>query len=183
MKRSVIVLSIIGIIILGGCASAPRVSDPSGVDISVVRLTLDQAMMLSFTDGPNPYQAPGGLISHPDEFVVLRFVVVAAQKAEVSVDSITALNPDGGRVAKYVYIDGLSDYINSWNAFTRAQSIQVVQNTYLPGDHFQVGPGHHTYYAVLIGKNPIPRPFTVEADVSVDDGQPRNFSFNVTDSK
>jgi hypothetical protein len=178
--KSVIVLMLVMLITLGGCASAPKVNDPSGVDVSVLRLSPDQAMMLSFVDGPNPYQVPGGVFTHPHEYIVLRFEVVAARKGQVSINSIVALGPDDASVARYDYLDDFCGYIASWNSPTVGPSIQVVKNTYLPGDSFTATLGHRTYYAVLIGKNPIPRPFQVKVDVSVDNGDPRIFTFDVT---
>jgi hypothetical protein len=169
-------------ILLAGCVSAPKVSDPSGVDISVVRLTSDQALM-SFGAAPtdaNPYRTPGGMMmGYPHELIVLRFTVVAAKKAQISIDGITATGSDGSDVAKYYYIDDYTNYVTSWQGDLAVKKAQVVQDTYLPGDHFQAWLGHHTYYAVLVGKNPIPRPYQAKVSISVDDGTPRIFTFDV----
>jgi len=181
--RSIVVASCIMLIGLAGCASSPKVSDPSGVDISVEKLTPGQALMSfgSLPRDPNPYRTQGGAImGFPNELIVLRFTIVAAQKAMVTINSITALDSKGTSVAKYYYIDEYSSYIGTWQSAVTAQMVQKVQDTYVPGDSFTVLPGHHTYYAVLLGKNPIPRPFQVSVDASADDGQSRVFSFDVT---
>jgi hypothetical protein len=177
--KPIIVLGLVALIALGGCAGAPKISDPSGVDIKVTFLPLEQAAMLSFVDGPNPYQTPGGLFTHPNDYIVLRFDVQASRKGQVSVNGATALGPDGASVARFDYIDDFCSYIAGWNSPSAGPMIQVVKNTYLPSDSFTASLGHRSYYAVLIGKTPLPKPYQVRVDVSVDNGESRIFSFDV----
>jgi hypothetical protein len=176
-------LSLAFVIALAGCMSAPKVVDPAGVDISVVKLTRDQAVM-SYGGGslkePNPYRMPGGiLMGQPHELIVLRFSMVASRNAQVFVNSITARTADGASVARYDELDEYAAYISGWKSPLTERNVQIVRDSYIPGSSFKIRPGRHTYYAVLIGKNPIPRPFKVSVDIYVDEGNSRFFDIDV----
>ncbi len=181
MKSKVSVLLAFVAIAFGACMSAPKVTDPSGVDVDVMCLTPTQAIMTfgSAPNEPNPYRTPGGVIISPHELVVLRITIAAAHKAAISINDITASNPDGDSVAHFNEPEQFIAYIDGWKSPITAQNVQIVRNTYIPGTNFTSRTGRHSYYAVLIGKNPIPRPFQVKVDISVDNGDSRFFTFDV----
>ena len=181
MKSKVSALIVLVALAFTACMSAPKVADPSGVDIDVVCLTPVQALMAfgSTTDEVNPYRTPGGVIISPHEFVVLRFAITASRKAEISINDITASNPDGDSVAHFNEPEQFITYIGGWKSPVTAKNVQIVRDTYIPGTAFTSRTGRHSYYAVLIGKNPIPRPFQVKVDISVDNGESRFYTFDV----
>jgi hypothetical protein len=182
MKSSV-VATLFALLVLVCCASAPRIIDPSGVDVSVSRLTPDQALMsFSATPAdPNPYRTPGGLLmGYPNELVVLRFDISAATQSPVAINAITATGNDDSRVARYFYIDEYAKYIAGWQLPVSVRNGEIVKETYLPGDRFVVRQGKRSYYAVLVGKNPIPRPFQVRVDLCAGNDQSRIFTFDIT---
>ena len=103
-------------LMLGSCASVPKVTDESGVDISVERLTEIQAAS-SFggsPDKPNPYRTPGGLLmGKPNEFVVCKVKVNAVRDATVFLVKAEAVDLSGTSVATFEDMPSFIDYTNA----------------------------------------------------------------------
>jgi len=166
-----------------GCAGVPKVTDPSGVDINVVSLTEREVLgRFGMTTDGNPYVAPGAAVmGTPGEYIVLRFDISASHEGIFHLNRIDALGPDSKPVATAFERDGFASYAPKWtDDESLAKKLSVnVERTYLPGYDFPIRPGRRTYYAVLAGKRPLPRPFVVTVSVSIDSGTARDFAFQV----
>ncbi len=170
-------------LILAGCATVPKVTDPSGVDISVKAMNLYSVRTYYGTNATgdyNPFIPFGGLITRQDkDYVVLRIHIAAARDAVVSVNRILAEDASGARVAEWYTWPRFKRYIESWQYGGRQQQqlVDRAMRAYLPSNTVKVGPGTRNYVVVLIGNRPMPSPVTVVANISVDGGAPRIFRF------
>jgi len=184
--RHVGLLCLSAIVALSSCVSAPRVSDPSGVDINVA-LVPENYLLQMYGSGPNdgnPYRTPGSMITgKPHEFVRLGITIASTRKATIYVDGIVAKNAAGEEGARFYPKSEFSDYTAQWSNKMRARAQEIIQDTYVPDSGFVVSPGKVTYYAVLIGKKELPRPLTVTASVGVDTDSPRQLVVEVAEKK
>jgi len=173
---------------LSGCAGVPKVVDPSGVDLSLSRLTERQMLALygaGTDDDPNPYVTPGSLLSSSDaEYIVLRLDVVAARRALISLNEVTARDDSGKQLATLYTWPDFKAWLKSWSMDDKVLNIEYVkaESSYIPGMDFQVGVGRRSYYLVLIGKRPIPKPCTVLGSFSIDSDTTKNFTVEVPKS-
>jgi len=126
---------------------------------------------------------PGGLLmGYPHEFVVLKIAINAISQTDIMVDQIAAIGTDGKPVARYYDLPEFCDYLSGWASLSKIlpQNLEIAKDTYLPGPDFQTRKGQRTYYAVLIGKNPLPRPFTIKVSLGFNNAPERQFSIDVT---
>ena len=180
MKSSAL-FTLVGVLLLAGCAGLPKTKDLSGVDVGVALVSQREALGTFGTRmDANPYLAPGGgIMGHAAEYVVVRFDIAAARDATFHVNEISAKAPNGASVAQLFAEDDFASYVARWtDDESLAKKLSVnVQRTYLPGYDFSISPGRRTYYVVLAGAKPLPRPFAVMVNVAIDSDAARVFTF------
>lgn len=174
MKRAfllcVAALSLLAI----SCVSVPMVASPSGVDASLRAYSAAEVQLRfgTISAGNDPYVTPGTLLSNnPDQYVVVEIDIAAAREAKLSILQLVATTPDGKRVASFIPWDQFSAYTTSWqeDAHTGEMQLATAERTYLKTTDFVMKPGRRSYMAVLLGKTPFPKDFTIELTYGVDD--------------
>jgi hypothetical protein len=156
-------------LLFGSCASMPPVTDQKATLTLMDQSSLKSATLgYSFND--NPYLEPSKVWGKVDEFVVLKLDLELPTSMKVEMD-VSVLGSDGGAVAEFKDHDVMEYYWSNWIATKDqiADRNQMLFRTYIPGLSFMGREGRHSYYLVCLGpKYPLPRPYTVEARVSLD---------------
>jgi hypothetical protein len=157
-----------------GCASAPKVVDPNGVDVSLRFVTEAETTTRWDTEGQgmNPYMTPSSMFSiNNDQFYVVEMTIAAARSAKVEVYAIKALDAEGAQIARFFDWTDFAAYIQSWKQDDQGglSMARKANATYLKSLSFDMQPGRRSYIAVLIGKKPLVGKFRVEALVGVDE--------------
>lgn len=131
------------------------------------------------TFAENPYMPAVPFFSRSrEEFVVVRLDLYVPDNMTLSVTA-RVRSPDDVDLAKQEDLDGMRSY---WDLYrgTDARQVQkrlsALQRSYLPSNPFELRAGSRTYYLVLSGKNPIPRPAIVNVLVALG-GEIKAFEF------
>jgi len=173
---------------LSSCSTIPKVTDPSGVDVSVTQMTPGEiSASYGFDTGDtgdniNPYLARTGYLTRQTlDFIVLQLKITAAVPAKVYLYRWSARGPSGNEVAALYSRDALRTQIDAWNQPGRGlqQANDTIRRSYLPSTTIEIGPGRRTYVLVFAGKHPMPLPATVVVDLSVNSGKGRSFLLTV----
>jgi hypothetical protein len=158
--------SLVLLFALVGCASSPPITSSS----ASLSFASPQELRASYGYNylTNPYLEPVSLLrGKKNEFIVLKIDLELAVPARVKFYA-SALSPDGKEVAELKNIELFQLY---WDMQAEGEGsgrrAPNLQRSYLPGFEFTARKGRNTYYAVLIGANPIPRPATVSAELNV----------------
>jgi hypothetical protein len=184
VKAALAALSCLAGLVLAGCSTLPKVSDPSGVDVSVAGLTDQKVMIYYGQGGPDdldPYIPANPLLSGShDALVVLRIELASIRKGFVTLDDARATDASGTVVARLYSKRDFLDLLGrqSTDEQVLTQLNVKVERTYFPDGGVEIGPGSRRYAVVLVGKSPLPTPLTVTAQISVDKGAPRDFQFS-----
>jgi hypothetical protein len=170
-------------LVLAGCSTLPKVTDISGVDVSVTGLT-DQQVMIHYGQGgpfePDPYIHGNQILSGDNRaYVIVRIELPSIRRAFVTLDGVQAVDSNGTVVAslysKREFLDLLRTQGTDEQLLTQLHI--KIERTYFPDGGAQIDPGSRSYAVVLVGKAPLPVPLTVSARISVDGGTPRAFNF------
>lgn len=176
-------VAVFTVLALAGCSTIPKISSPSGVDVSVVPLTTVQVRTYYGTNAqgdPNPFIPPGGLLTRQtQDYVVVRIEIAAAKEAEITVGGMTAEDAAGKVVAEAFSWEQFKANLQSWYQPGRDSQIRYnrARNAYLPGKVMQLKPGRWDYIVVLVGKHPMPHPVAVKIAVAVNAAQPKTYEF------
>jgi len=182
-----LILPLVGVLVaLAGCATVPKVTSPTGVDVSVSQMspsTIRSYYGIGVSGDLNPFIPAGGMLhKQKQDFIVLRISVASLRDADVTLDRATARDAQGNDVAdlytwrqfeallKHDYFQG-RDY---QQVYSRAR------NAYMNPFDVSVRPGRSTYVVVLVGKHPLPFPVSVKVDVTVGLNDLRTFTLAVT---
>ena len=172
MKKALPICALISLI-LAGCASVPKVSNPSGVDVSLRALSEVQVeQRFGSIDGYDPYITPSTIVNaNPDQYIVVELTIAAAKEARISVFSLVAKDADGRKFAHFFQWDDFAAYLDGWKEDAHAGQMLTAKaaRDYLRNTDFDMKPGRRSYMAVLIGKKPLPKDFTIEVMYGVDD--------------
>jgi hypothetical protein len=173
-------LACLAALFLAGCATLPKVSDPSGIDVSVTGLS-DQKVMIYYGQGgpnqPDPYIASYQLLGGSnDAYVVIRIELASLRKASVTLNDAVATDSSGNVVARLSSKRGFLGLLRQKSADEQLQTQLgvIVERTYFPDGGVEIGPGTRSYAAVLVGKPQLPTPLTVTGRMTVEDA-PRSF--------
>lgn len=175
--RSVSLLLAAAIALLSaGCASVPIGSEPQA---SCTLLSSMDAGTYGTNFFTNPFMKPSSLIrGTPDEFVVLDLTLRLPESATVNLEG-SVTQDSGDTVARMYTLKEMHTYWDGWgdnSDVTSRTRIEALERYYAPSDQFQAHKGRSEYVVVLMGKNPLPRPATVEFSVSIN-GVPQPFKF------
>jgi hypothetical protein len=159
---------------LAGCASVPKVADPSGVDLSIHSVSESEATLrfgANESDG-NPYLTPGGILQiNKDQYVLVELKINADKPAHLEIYSIVARDAEGKEIAHFFEWNDFVAYIDDWKIDSRSGDMQraAASRNYLKSTSLDLKPGSRSYMAVLIGKKPMPKKFTIDALFGVGD--------------
>lgn len=156
------------LILLSACATARLPITENTATLSL----LDSGSVSSKygnTFSINPFIAPKGIRGEPYEFIIIElntgFLSASRVELELSVKDASA-NEVASLWDKNDFIDMWKGYLtNEANMLKREERIKDYM---VPGYIFQVPRGRDTYVIPLIGKRPIPRPYTIKARVLYD---------------
>lgn len=176
VQKSFLPLLVVVLISLWGCASIPPISDPSGVDVAANILS-DEEIRIAYglDDQTNPFMTPRGvLVPKTNEFIVLKLKVRAAKPASFTLVSLRAITAEGTAVARFYDVREFCDFWKAWSSDEQlaAQKVASVKKHYLDGWSYTVR-GSSERTLTLVGKMPIPRPFSVEMIYYIDGGPAR----------
>ncbi len=155
-----------------------RPSGAPSLDALSVRIATNDELSASASIMPSPYEPPDGLFVKSDQgFVVLVIEVTGASGAN-QVELTGMRTQEKGisfqtRDAFIAWWKNRNIYEGSDHAWER-----YIRQTYLPPGNFRLSRGDSTYFAVLMGKRPIPKPLSIEARFKVD-GQERIFNISM----
>ncbi|HUX11625.1 MAG TPA: hypothetical protein VMW87_01280, partial [Spirochaetia bacterium] len=122
MKKHIVIsaatLLAAAMVLLAGCASIPKVSDPSGVEISVTRMS-DSQVRTRFGTGAagdlNPFVPFGGLLTpQTADYVVLDVTIRAARKANLTFYRASAVDNTGKVVGDLYRWEQFKKLIKDW---------------------------------------------------------------------
>ena len=141
------------------------------------------------TDGdPNPYIPQSGLLSgllasQKVDFVVLRMDIASLGPRHIAVTDAAAKDASGTVLARFYseqdFLSMLKSYALDEQGF---DSLKLrVEQSYMPDGGAQVKAGKRSYAVVLVGRHPLPKSLSVEADVDVEPGEPRVFHLQWAD--
>jgi len=128
----------------------------------------------------NPFIAHGSFIlKSPDEFVVLDLALNLPEQARVSVAA--SVNDEVGtpvaalwtRTQMHMYWDHMQDITDRDDRIRQ----DTLDRYYPPASDFNARRGRTEWILVLVGKNPVPRPATVQVSVSLNGAEAQMFSF------
>lgn len=173
---------------LAGCASIPKVTSPTGVDVLVSQMSLPQIRSfygIGVSGDLNPFLPPGsaGLLHKQKmDFIVLKISVASARDAVVTLDSAVARDAHGNDVADLYTFDQFQSMLqaNYQSGPTYQQVYGKARNAYLNPFEESVRPGRTSSVVVLVGKHPLPLPVTVDVHITVGVSDQRSFTVHVT---
>lgn len=121
------------------------------------------------TASVNPFIAPKGIRGEPYEFVILELNTSFPAPAQVELE-LSVKDPSGKEVAN---LWDKNDFIELWKGFMTNEADMLrreerIKDYMVPGFIFPLPKGRDTYVIPLIGKRPIPRPYTIKARVLYD---------------
>ena len=176
----------LAILSLAACSTIPKVTDPSGVDISVTQLSSSQIHSyygINVSGDLNPFVPPGGFLSRQSlDYIVLRITVAAARPAEITLERATAVDAAGAQVAKlYTWPEFQSLLERSYSSGRDYQQVYGrARNAYMETFDQTIKPGRYSYEVVLVGKHPMPLPVKISVDIVEATSGARTFNLDVT---
>jgi len=173
MKKALSICALFSLVFVG-CASVPTVSSPSGVDVSLQAISEIEAEQRfgTLNSGSDPYVTPGSFVNvNPDQYILVELNIAAAKEAKISIYSIVAHDTEGRELAHFFQWNDFVAYIDGWKEDAHTGQMQTAKaaRDYLKVTDFDMKPGRRSYMAVLIGKKPLPKDFTIELIYGVDD--------------
>ena len=99
-----------------------------------------------------------------NEFVVLRLDLDLPAATQVSMAG-SVENEAGQIIARAMSIEDMKAFWEMWQASDADSSrrMATLQRSYAPGDTFAAKAGRKSYYLVISGKYPLPRPAVIKA--------------------
>jgi len=188
MKRqalSACILAAIAFALFAGCSSSPKVNPDAKPEVHV-RLAPDRDLArygVTASDDPfyPPVQLFSRIVGNQKEFVAIVIDLVLPEASRVSIEGNIA-DTNGDIVARLYGINEITEF---WKASlpggepTLAGRIQAINRYYAPSLNFTARKGHREYYVACVGTSPIPRPSTAELFITLGDGAPKSFYFDL----
>lgn len=171
---------------LFGCVTVPKITSPSGVDISVSAMPMSELKSyygIGVSGDLNPFIPRSGVLTQQRyDYIVLKIEIAANRNAEVALDYAVARDAAGSTVARLYTWSQFRDLLKQ--EFTAGRDYQQVydkaRNAYLYNAQTKVSPGRTSDIVVLVGKHPLPDTVEVLAQLTIGSGQPRTFRFKAT---
>lgn len=168
MRKSVaFLLAPVALALAVSCAGAPAARGPSASlvvpDLAEIKAAYGYDFAL------NPYLEPSTTIRGKlTEFVVLRVDLELASPAAVTVDA-RLVAADGTVIAEMMDRERMKLFWSFWEGKDSevAMRLTTIDRSYIPGPVFTAKAGKRSYYIVLSGKYPFPRPAAIEGILSV----------------
>jgi hypothetical protein len=179
------ILAMIGA--LAGCATTPdaRTIAEAVPSVNVRLAPRHDIARHGIGASDDPLEAPMALLHQRDEFVPFVVELELPRAVSVSIDGAVR-DPDGAEAARLYGPDELRDY---WKARLSSTNrslprlLSAIDRHYVPKLDFNARRGRWEYYVMCIGKAPIPRPSTARISVTIDGGEPREFTFALEKTK
>jgi hypothetical protein len=159
---------IAAICLASSCASSPSVTVPEASVRFVSVPELKSAFGYSFDI--NPYLEPSSLIRGKlSEFIVLRVDLSLPKPTKVSAVA-QLVGQDGNTLESSASLDKMTFFWSMWETSdTEAgKRLTSLERSYVPAPEFTARAGKSSYYLVIVGKYPFPRPAKVFATVLVE---------------
>jgi hypothetical protein len=168
-SKPLLFLVVLGVAaLLSTCATAnPPITESNASLTLLDRDSINRNYGL--TSSVNPFIAPKGIRGEPYEFIVLELTTSFPAPAQVELE-LSVLDSAGKEVAS---LWDKGDFIDLWKGFMTNEADMLrreerIKDYMVPGYIFPVPKGRDTYVIPLIGKRPIPRPYTIKARVLYD---------------
>jgi hypothetical protein len=188
MKRqalSACLLAVFAFALLAGCSSSPKANPDAKPEVQV-RLAPDRDLAhhgVAFSDDPFnlPYQVFSQMLGSKKEFVVMAIDLVLPESSHLVIDG-DIVDANGQAVAKLYTTEDMQAF---WKASlssdepTLATRLRTIDRYYAPSLDFTARKGHREYYVACVGTSPIPRPSTAEIFITLGDGAPQSFYFDL----
>ena len=182
MKHFAVGMCVLGLFIMlgGGCATSPD-AQLTGPEVTL-RLAPErdlarQGVPFSF----DPFLAPADSLHSSDEFVTVVVDLALPAAARVSISG-SVQGSEGVDLARMYTKAQLRAY---WLAHGRERDPDMVKRLdyldrfYAPDLDFYAHKGRSQFYVVMIGKWSIPRPAKAMLTVSLGNGDPQQFEFDL----
>lgn len=178
------VLAAVAVLALASCATAGSAFDPTIPKIAISKAGEADIRAYGRNFSENPYMEPRTLARGKlNEFFILKLDFNLPAKSTVSLIA-HAKSPKGEEVAR-VYTE--QDFRDFWWANTIRdddsgvweRKMAAIQRACIPGFDFSRPAGRTTLFVPLVGKNPIPRPAKIYAQVALSTGEIAEYSFTL----
>ncbi len=179
--RSVMVPCMVALLfVFVSCETSPDIMTPSFSVTLESEASLKNSLLGAYWS-ENPYLEPSGIFTGmKNEFVVLRMNIELPVATDV--DFTAYVQDSAGKiVAEYKDLDSMRFFWSNWmtdQERNNQRSVTLTQ-TYAPRQVFTARKGTRSYYIVLMGKNPLPRPATVFAQVYVKGLESQTFEWEL----
>jgi hypothetical protein len=137
------------------------------------------------TQDENPYIEPRSLLKgRENEFVVLGFYFNLPAGSTFEIEA-HAINDELGIVAEIQSIEQMGEFWSVWtgNEKLNRQRDSVLSQTYVPSLAVNTMKKRSTYYVVLMGKYPIPRPTIISGKLIINGSKIKTFKFELPELK
>jgi hypothetical protein len=161
-RLRILALFAMAALFFSGCTSLPPPAEPKAT-VGLLGPSEVASPRFGALSESNPYLARTPLIGKPkEEFIVLQIDIALPANTQVSV-AASALSGDGHIAAEVMSAEKLVTYGAAWinNLADSKTRERRIRSTYLPAQMFDAKAGTSTYYLVLMGKYPIPRPCSI----------------------
>lgn len=178
------VLAAAAVLALASCATAGSAFDPTIPKIAISKAGEADIRAYGRNFSENPYMEPRTLARGKlNEFFILKLEFNLPAKSTVSL-IVHAKSLKGEEVAK-VYAE--KEFKDFWWANTLKEDdsgvwerkMTAIERVCLPGFDFGRPAGRTTLFVPLVGKNPIPRPAVIYAQVALGTGEIAEYSFTL----
>jgi hypothetical protein len=163
--KSMLFMGIVFLLLLSSCAT----QDTALGNSETVFRALDEKAIrrIAFKPQENPYSAPSVLLyGRPYEFIVLEAVFPIGAK-RIDLSDISCLDANGSQCARFYTA---SELVEFWRQWANEESCWEAMKREIRKSYFPEGiaKSEKRYILLLVGKRPIQKPVTVQADFVVD---------------
>jgi hypothetical protein len=143
-----------------------------------LRLVSADEIIRSYGPSPNsnPYLSPSSLVlGKPNEFVVMEVRFRAGMMGKAHFDAVlaTAGTTDAVLMTKEAMVDFWTLWQNGEQNMSRR--FAIIESSYMRSQDFSLVNAPR-FWAVIRGKNPLPRPAEIKATISIDGKEPFSIS-------
>ncbi|MEW6549762.1 MAG: hypothetical protein AB1407_09930 [Spirochaetota bacterium] len=172
------------VLALSSCATASAPYNPTIPKVAISKATEADIRAFGKNFSENPYLEPRTLARGKlNEFFILKLEFNLESKNSASLIA-SAKSPSGEEVAKTYYEQSFKDYwwantIRDDDTGQWGRKMTAIERACIPGFDFNRPAGRTTLFVPLVGKNPIPRPAVIYAQVALGTGEIVEYSFTL----
>ncbi|TXT43806.1 MAG: hypothetical protein FD137_1717 [Spirochaetes bacterium] len=183
-KMVTMLIAIAAILSFNSCATAASAFDPTIPKIAISKASEADIRSYGRNFFENPYMEPRTLARGKlNEFFILKLDFNLPIKSTVSLIAY-AKSPKGEEVAKIYDEKAFKDFWWS-NTFRDDDSgvwdrkMTAIEIACIPGFDFDRPAGRTALFVPIVGKNPIPRPANIYAQIALSTGESVEYSFTL----